>query len=77
MYLKYMDTEKSKMKGWKTLCYTNTNQKRSVMSTEGKIIVTHSELQRHAGVPGPCLGEKRGNTSRTAAASSMCRRAAQ
>ena len=27
MYLKYVDTEKSKMKGWESLYYTNTNQK--------------------------------------------------
>ena len=59
MYLKYVDTEKSKMKGWESLYYTNTNQKRSVISTEGKIIVSHSVLTSEScRCPRPLSGGK-------------------
>lgn len=71
MYLKSVDTEKSKTKGWESLYYTNTNQKRSVISTEGKITVSHSVLMSEScRCAGPRLGGKRGNTSCTSVASS-------
>lgn len=48
MYLKYMDMEKLKVKGQKSMYYTNTNQKRAVTSTERKNILT--SLLPHIGV---------------------------